>query len=109
VHFFKNFKSPFGECSRAVHIADVTFDFFFFGLAGGVEVVRLVNVRLVDFFTSTILKFLMAELELSVTPSMSVVTGVLDIPAETCSEFRDADDNVPIPDSGCISESESDT
>jgi hypothetical protein len=43
LHFFKNFIRPFGECSRALRIAD-TLDFFFLGLVGGVDVVLEANV-----------------------------------------------------------------
>jgi hypothetical protein len=46
VDCFKNFIKPFGEPSRAVHIAD-TFDFFLFGLTGGVDVILKVNVCLI--------------------------------------------------------------
>jgi hypothetical protein len=37
VHFLRNRKRPFGDFPSAVRIAE-TFDFFFSGLAGGVDV-----------------------------------------------------------------------
>ena len=49
LHFFENFKSPFGDCSRVVCIADDTFGFFFFGLTGGIEVVLSLNACFVAF------------------------------------------------------------
>ena len=63
------------------------------------------NVRLGDFFTSTML----TELELPVTPNVSVVARVFGvISAETCGEFRDVGNNdIPIPDDGRLPESES--
>jgi hypothetical protein len=110
VHFFKNFRSPFGECSKAVHIADDTFNFFFFRLTGRVEFILLVNVRLADFFAPMMLKLLMAELGLSIMPSVSVVARVFSVcSTETCSELRDdGDKDIPISDGGRLSESESD-
>jgi hypothetical protein len=63
VDCFKNFIKPFGEPSRAVRIAD-TFDFFFLGLTGGVDVVLEANVRLSAADVPSINILLMEEVRL---------------------------------------------
>jgi hypothetical protein len=45
VHFFKNLIKPFGDLSRAVHIADT---FFFSGLTNGVDVFLSEKVLLIE-------------------------------------------------------------
>jgi hypothetical protein len=52
---------------------------------------------------------MLTELELPVTPNVSVVARVFGvISAETCGEFRDVGNNdIPIPDDGRLPESES--
>ena len=52
------------------------------------------NVRLVGFFASTMLKFLMAELELPVMSNVSVFARVFGVfSAKTCGEFGDIGNN----------------